>query len=213
MISSVGAEGLDLRNIRSVHIMEPYWNYGRIEQIIARAVRYKSHESLPESKRNVQPYIYLSDYPVNYVFIPTKKELTGEKTTDVYLYERSIKNKQLIDRMYAVMIEASIDCSIHAKTAPPEIKNRIKCLMCNPTNEMLFHPNINTDMKIGNPCFEISAATIRAEEIIYQDKTYYYKRDGDDISIYEYNNTMKAYVKLDRSHPHYDALIEKIFVN
>ena len=213
MISSVGAEGLDLRNVRSVHIMEPYWNYGRIEQIIARAVRYRSHESLPESKRNVQPYIYLSDYPVNYVFKPTKKEPLGEKTTDVYLYKRSIKNKQLIDKMYAVMIEASIDCSIHAKTAPPAIRQRIKCLMCNPTNEMLFHHDIRTDMKIGNPCTDITSSTIRAEEIIYQDKSYYYKINDNGLSIFEFNDILKAYVKLDRSHPHYDNLIEKINVN
>lgn len=210
LISSVGAEGLDLRNVRSIHIMEPYWNYGRIEQIIARAVRYKSHESLPESKRNVQPYIYLSDYPANYVFRPTKKEPVGEKTTDIYLYERSIKNKQLIDRMYALMIEASIDCSLHARNASPEIKNKIKCLICNPTNEMLFHPDINIDMKINNPCIDVKTSTVKAEEIIYMDKPYYYKKDGNDISIYEYNDIMKVYVKLDRSHPHYNALIEKI---
>ena len=39
LISSTGAEGLDLKNIRHIHIMEPYWNWGRISQIEARGVR------------------------------------------------------------------------------------------------------------------------------------------------------------------------------
>ena len=32
MISSAGTEGLDLKNIRQIHIMEPYWNEIRIKQ-------------------------------------------------------------------------------------------------------------------------------------------------------------------------------------
>ena len=212
MISSVGSEGLDLRNVRSVHIIEPYWNYGRIEQIIARAVRYKSHIDYEDEKdKNVQPYIYLSDYPANYVFKPTKREPKNEKTTDVYLYDRSIKNKQLIDKMYATMIEASIDCSIHIKTAPKNIQQKIKCLMCNPTHEKMFHPDINIDMKIENPCVELSKSTVNVEEIIYLDKSYYYKKDDNgNILIYEFSDLMGHYVEMNRSNKYYDILIEKI---
>ena len=63
LISKTGAEGLDCKHLRTVHIMEPFWNYARIEQIIARAVRYKSHSDMPEQERNVQPIIYLSTFP------------------------------------------------------------------------------------------------------------------------------------------------------
>lgn len=51
--------------------MEPYWNYSLIEQIIARAVRYKSHNLLSKEEQNVQTYIYLSDY--NKEFLKKKK--------------------------------------------------------------------------------------------------------------------------------------------
>ena len=34
MITSSGAEGISLMNVRGVHIMEPYWNRVRIEQVI-----------------------------------------------------------------------------------------------------------------------------------------------------------------------------------
>ena len=152
LLSGVGAEGLDLKNVRSIHIMEPYWNYGRIEQIIARAVRYMSHSALEEADRTVQPYIYLSDYPIEFVFKPTKLKKTLEKTTDVHLYIKSIKAQILIDKLYGLMIEASIDCPLHIRTAPPEVQERIKCLMCAPTDSQLFHPSFDIDLKIENPC-------------------------------------------------------------
>ena len=48
MITKAGAEGLDLKNVRNVHIMEPYWYETRIQQVIGRAARYNSHIDLPE---------------------------------------------------------------------------------------------------------------------------------------------------------------------
>ena len=65
LITSTGAEGLDLKNGRSVHVMEPYWNFSRPRQIITRIVRFRSHIDLPLEEQTVQPYIYLSDYPTS----------------------------------------------------------------------------------------------------------------------------------------------------
>ena len=39
MITSSGSEGINLRNTRYVHIMEPYWHPVRVEQVIGRARR------------------------------------------------------------------------------------------------------------------------------------------------------------------------------
>ena len=51
LISRAGSEGLDFANIRQVHILEPWYNTNRIEQIIGRAVRNKSHKMLPFTKK------------------------------------------------------------------------------------------------------------------------------------------------------------------
>jgi Helicase conserved C-terminal domain len=45
-ITSAGAEGLSLKNVRQVHIMEPYWNSVRTDQVKGRAVRICSHTDL-----------------------------------------------------------------------------------------------------------------------------------------------------------------------
>ena len=47
LISQAGSEGLDFKFIRQVHILEPWYNMNRIEQIIGRAVRNCSHKDLP----------------------------------------------------------------------------------------------------------------------------------------------------------------------
>ena len=52
-ISKAGGEGLDLKGVRNVIIMEPAWNDATEEQVIGRAIRYKSHEGLPASQQSV----------------------------------------------------------------------------------------------------------------------------------------------------------------
>ena len=60
LISSTGAEGLDLKNVRHIHITEPYWNWGRIAQIKARGIRNDSHKDLPANEKNVATFVYLA---------------------------------------------------------------------------------------------------------------------------------------------------------
>lgn len=54
-----GSEGISLNFVRQVHVMEPYWNNVRIEQVIGRARRIKSHVLLPEDQRNVKVFKYI----------------------------------------------------------------------------------------------------------------------------------------------------------
>lgn len=55
-ISKAGGEGLDLKGVRHVIIMEPAWNQATEEQVIGRAIRYKSHEHLDPKDRIVNVY-------------------------------------------------------------------------------------------------------------------------------------------------------------
>jgi hypothetical protein len=58
--SPIIAEGITLKAVRQVHIIEPYWNMSKINQIIGRAIRNYSHHALPENKRNVEIFKYVS---------------------------------------------------------------------------------------------------------------------------------------------------------
>ena len=61
IISKAGSEGLDFKNIRQVHILEPWYNINRIEQIVGRAIRFCSHAQLPFKERNCDCLLYTSD--------------------------------------------------------------------------------------------------------------------------------------------------------
>ena len=63
IISSAGAEGISLTCVRQVHILEPYWNYIRIEQVFGRANRINSHLQLTPSNRNIEQFLYLCTFP------------------------------------------------------------------------------------------------------------------------------------------------------
>ena len=58
-ITKSGSEGISFKAIRQVHIIEPFWQQTRETQVIGRAVRFKSHDDLDPSKRNVFVYRYL----------------------------------------------------------------------------------------------------------------------------------------------------------
>lgn len=60
LLSPAGKEGLTLLGVREIHIMEPYWNNSRIEQIEGRGFRSCSHKYLPPKDRNIKTYLYLA---------------------------------------------------------------------------------------------------------------------------------------------------------
>jgi superfamily II DNA or RNA helicase len=96
-------EGISLLRVRQVHIMEPHWNFSRIKQIIGRAVRFCSHKDLPEEKRNVDVYVYLS--------VSSKLK----KTVDEFLWSLAKKKHKLISTFEKALKEVAIDCHLFIK--------------------------------------------------------------------------------------------------
>lgn len=99
LISSAGSESLDLKNTRQIHIMEMHWNMSKINQIIGRAIRYKSHATLPKKERHVDIYYWISIFP------PHIKNLSA----DQFLMQISKKKKELWERYQQIIIDASIE--------------------------------------------------------------------------------------------------------
>ena len=100
MISPAGTEGINLLNTRQVHIIEPYWNEVRIEQIIGRAIRICSHKDLPMEDRKVDVFRYK-------MVRKNKKETTDERMEEI----ARRKNNLLISFSEAVK-EAAVDCKL-----------------------------------------------------------------------------------------------------
>ena len=217
LVTSTGAEGLDLKNIRHIHVLEPYWHWARIAQVLARGVRMGSHMSLPESERNVQPYIYLSDYPPADVINQLKdvehirKQMAKEDTTDVTLYKKSINNQKLIDSFLIAAQEASMDCPIHYGTS----KN---CRMCAPTDEKLFLEDLDKDIRTPSRCQPLKETSVKAKSITVDDagverEFMYAVGDVDGkktVHIYEYIASLDAYDEIFEENPHYETILAAV---
>ena len=58
-------EGISLFEVRQFHILEVISNISKIEQIKARAIRFQSHNRLPEDQRHVDIYMHITDANTN----------------------------------------------------------------------------------------------------------------------------------------------------
>ena len=65
LASPVAGEGLNLKNIREIHILDPWYHFNKAEQVKGRAIRYLSHIALPIEKRNTTVYMYTSIFKGN----------------------------------------------------------------------------------------------------------------------------------------------------
>ena len=115
MITSSGAEGIDLKNTRFVHIMEPYWHHVRINQVIGRARRICSHSDLPKHLQTVQVFLYLTviGQEVNLDQFYEIKSADNSMTTDESLYAIMGKKTRLSLNFLDALKEVSIDCALN----------------------------------------------------------------------------------------------------
>lgn len=109
--SNVAAEGVDFKFIREVHIMEPWYNYNKMEQIIGRAIRQYSHEALPPEKRNVTIYQHAN-------------LLADRETIDLYAYRIAETKDALMSAVEEVLMSNAIDCLL-ADASPPAATQKI----------------------------------------------------------------------------------------
>ena len=103
--SSAIKEGVSLLNVRQAHIIDGYWNWNKIKQIIGRVSRFCSHKELPEERRMVKVYLYLA------VFKNKKME-----SIDEYMRVLAHNKNKLINQFEKAIIESSIDCSLNYNT-------------------------------------------------------------------------------------------------
>jgi len=112
MITASGAEGIDLKNTRFVHITEPYWHHVRVNQVIGRARRICSHTQLEKELQDVKVFMYISYFgDIDLEQYPNIKNLDERKSTDVKLYEIMKKKERLSTVFLDALKETAIDCT------------------------------------------------------------------------------------------------------
>lgn len=206
LISPAGTEGLNLKNVRQVHITEPYWNEVRITQMIGRGIRQCSHKDLPLDQRHLDVYRYKSirSTPVQGKF--------GEKwTTDQYIEDVARSKDSLIQSFLDAIKEVAVDCVLNK----PEnkLEQNFRCFqfeepsLFNKYIGPAYKEDIYDDTKIDNGSNSTKALTLKIkvmkikavkqltdpesveleDEIEYSksDDYWYYPKSG---VVYDYEN-------------------------
>ena len=187
MVSSDETDGINLVNVRQIHIMEPYWNEVRIEQVIGRAVRFCQHRDLPVNERIVDIYRYKM----------IKDKLT---TADQRIETIAIKKHILLSSFIDAIKEVAIDCNLFKNHNM--IEKEYKCFQFNEESlflypiESAYKKNINDDKNINNG-LNATNSTIKTVKVykikavlyintnIYSSENFYWFNDKTGI-VYDY---------------------------
>ena len=192
-ITAAGAEGLSLRNVRAVHIMQPYWNEVRLRQVKGRAIRIGSHLDLPEDQRDVSIYTYIScfsdkaqeartgDDKIDETILlhdsvdakaateyglPIKPGMTNYVlTTDEMLFAISERKRKIIEGLECIMKSAAVDCELNYK------QNKDGTFRCLPlkgkVGDFIYNPILEKDL-IESSKFEddaVCSGEVKPQEI------------------------------------------------
>ena len=195
MITASGSEGINLRNVRFVHIIEPYWNLTRIEQIIGRARRICSHSSLPEELRTVKVFMYITVFDDKNTNNEgkTQIEVINEKNMDIKLQDTSRLNKNVClttdeslmetseiknhinTKILTAIKETAIDCRLYENAHSSE---NLKCFDSYglvTTKNFGSYPTIQQDiddkMDVEEIQTEINIVTIKGKKYKYNKQT------------------------------------------
>ena len=180
--TAAGAEGLDLKNIRQIHIMEPYWNQVRIEQVIGRGVRRGSHDELPPDQRNIDIFRYFS------VFTDQEKMETKDRlSTDEHIDLISYKKQGVINQVLLAMKETSVDCFLNLAITKPDYR----CFSFGKNAYGIsYYPQINLDIVKVDQTQEKKTVKKSLAKLLLFDKTFYLY-DEKKKTVYGLHNSSK----------------------
>lgn len=96
------SEGVDFRYVRQVHVLDPWFNMSRIEQVLGRGMRTCSHSLLPFEDQNCTVYLHVCRYPSS-----------KQETLDEFIYRVFVEGKaRKIAKVKRIVMESAMDCSL-----------------------------------------------------------------------------------------------------
>ena len=190
MITSSGAEGISLKNVRFVHITEPYWHPVRMEQVIGRARRICSHQDLPPELRTVFVFVYLMTLSADQLTNPealnlrkadvSKIDNKTPMTSDETLFEISNIKEGLTLQILKAVKESSFDCTLHSSVGN---KEKLNCFSYGTSDSSKFIslPSILEEDKDEVFLKNKTTDKIKAVEIMIDGIQYAYDKETNNV--------------------------------
>jgi len=166
IVSKIGTEGIDFKRIRELHIMEPWFNLSRTEQIIGRAVRRCSHFDMAPEDRNVTIYLHASTFK-------------QKETIDLQMYRISENKFNRIKKVENILKSNAIDCEMNIRQLSfPKDKVNIKLNMTTSQGNVI-------EMRLGDEKNDMVKCSIHDQKY-EEDKTTFNKVFiEDEITLYK----------------------------
>lgn len=101
--SKVMNEGVSLKNVGEVHILDVYFNLGKVDQAIGRAIRYCSHWKLMD-ENNIYPEVKVFKYVIG---------LNEGLSTEEDLYRKAEIKHKLVKKVERIIKTTAIDCPLN----------------------------------------------------------------------------------------------------
>jgi hypothetical protein len=119
ILTRIGGQGLNLKNILQIHLLGPEWNAATMYQAVSHGLRSLSHDDLrrenPEKEIDVHIHLHASYMPGSLDELAQLDNRTEmiKYSSDYYLYEISEIKDIRIKRIERIMKQVAIDCLIH----------------------------------------------------------------------------------------------------
>ena len=148
--SPIFKEGISLQNVTQIHIMNPWFNQSRLDQIIGRGLRHCSHRMIKNPFVSI--FVYVATYQKSSLSISSSsgtssksissdtnnikvtmdtvyKDVKNQMTYDEYAMHRCNAKKRITDEVLGIMRSIAVDCSLYKeyhKSIYPTLKCAIK---------------------------------------------------------------------------------------
>lgn len=213
MITVSGAEGLDLKEIRYIHILEPHWQNALLDQIIGRGVRNGSHLTLPEKHRTVEAFIYMATLTpalvrkISYVDVrndvykypnPAFPDKANKVvSSDEHLFLTAERKRYIINEFQRLMKESAFDCALNYREN--KLNPDYKGITC------MDYSTKNRDDYLSTPMLEDEGMEIAPERVVsvkyetfeYKGKKFYFETVPNAMGkMYIYNENLVGRVRI-----------------
>uniref|UniRef100_A0A6C0J9F0 Helicase C-terminal domain-containing protein n=1 Tax=viral metagenome TaxID=1070528 RepID=A0A6C0J9F0_9ZZZZ len=100
--TQAAGEGLNIFNVRGIHILDPWHHLNRLEQIVGRGLRSCSHKNLPLEERNLMVFLYIVTYPDNH-----------KETLDIKMYRKAEEKTLNVAEVQRELKILAVDCHLN----------------------------------------------------------------------------------------------------
>ena len=185
--SRVMNEGVTLKNVKEVHIIDAFYNIPKAEQVIGRAIRMCVHEDVINDEYKY-PEVNIFRYAISL------DDKSGKLSTDEILYQKAELKYLVVKEIERSLKETAIDCPLllHANMFPEELEEYKGCVP--PTLD-----NVKSGKKICLALCDFKECDLKCssnklnEKYWDSNKNTYIKLSKTDVDYNTYNNDLAKY--------------------